>query len=71
MTKETPAKKHSFRVFLRAVVAVFAGFVGIRGSRGARGDSSLRPVHLAVAGIFAVACFVFLLLAIVGAVVGL
>ncbi|MGI9337879.1 MAG: DUF2970 domain-containing protein [Gammaproteobacteria bacterium] len=71
MTKITSAKNRGFGVFLRAVVAVLAGFIGIRGSRAAKGDSSLRPVHLAVAGLFAVACFVFLLLAIVGAVVGL
>ena len=61
----------AFYVFLRAIMAVLAGFVGIRGSRAAKGDSSLRPVHLIIAGVFAVACFVFLLLAVVGAVVGL
>lgn len=57
--------------FWRAMMAVLAGFIGIRGSRAAKGDSSIRPVHLVVAGVVAVACFVLLLLAIVGAVAGL
>lgn len=71
MTKASSAKRGGFYAFLRAVAAVLAGFIGIRGSRAAEGDSSLRPVHLVVAGLVVVACFVLLLLAIVGAVAGL
>ena len=57
-------------IIVRAIVAVLAGFIGIRGSRAAKGDSSLRPVHIAAAGVCVVLCFILLLLAVVGAVVG-
>lgn len=55
---------------LRAFKAVLCGFVGIR-ARGAAEDdnASLRPLHIVIVGVVSVACFVLLLLAIVGAVV--
>ena len=59
-----------FRGFLRALVAVFAAMFGIRRGRAADYDwKNIRPIHIVLAGIVALAAFITTLLVIVNAIV--
>ena len=59
-----------FRGFLRAFAAVFSAMFGVRRGRAADRDwSALRPMHIVVAAVVAVAGFVLLLLTIVHTIV--
>ena len=65
-----PKPDSFFRGFLRALAAVFSAMFGVRRGRAADRDwSAIRPVHIIVAGVTAVAGFIAILLAIVHAVV--
>ena len=58
-----------FRGFLRAFGAVFSAMFGVRRGRAADQDwSAIRPIHVIIAGIAAVAGFITILLVIVNAV---
>lgn len=65
-----PAPLHFLRGFLRALAAVFSAMFGIRRGRAADRDwKTIRPIHIILAGIAALAAFIAALLLIVNAVV--
>ena len=58
------------RGFFRALVAVFSAMFGIRRGRAAECDwKNIRPIHIVLAGIVALAAFVTTLLIVVNAIV--
>ena len=58
------------RGFFRALAAVFSAMFGIRRGRAADYDwKNIRPIHIVLAGIVALAVFITTLLVIVNAIV--
>ena len=70
MANKIPAPLRFLRGFFRALAAVFSAMFGIRRGRAADHDwKTIRPIHIVLAGIVALAAFITTLLVIVNAIV--